>query len=305
MKKISLLFLALLVILSGCTKDSTEVPSPQVSPQAQKPARTVDISKGISENGMSFSHSFDFDLDGNPEDISMNVELTNNPDFPEAKLMISLGEYSGSLEMLDGTIDAVYACDINATDGHYDIAIITNEVSDDPRIRILEYEPELMPYVFETPPDEYGEGGTYQELWLGYAVSYYFNVNDDNTVTIEEQTPSRGMWSVYKTYKIEYRGLMEIPPERYEILPDFMARQLTYDAGMDADEKAMWEKGFIKAYTDYPDENVIIKAGEYIKPVYDDGKNKVLVKKENGDALWIDLELNLYDFNPHFFFLAG
>ncbi len=306
MKK--LLVLALCLVLSGCNIPGSNAVNDTDTNENTLP-RTIDISKGISKNGESFSYSFDFDGDEIKEKIEMDLSTSENE--WEETLNVSVGEYSVTLDMLYGEIDAVYACDIDSEDGVYDLAIITIEASGDPRLRILKYNSELENYEFASLPNEYGEVGVYDDNWLGYAISYYFNVNDDDTITIEEQTPSYGMWSVYKTYKVDYITLEEIPPERYEILPDFMEK--AYLGDMSGEELDMWKKGYIKAYCDYKNDSFEIKTGEYVKPIYDDGKNNIYIEKEDGTGGWMFIgigenftrEFDPEKFNSHFFYLAG
>lgn len=314
MKRILLSILLLCFVLAGCETDvevitpSTPEPTFTVAPtETQKPssakdkrARTIDISKGISEDKQSFSYKFDFDLNQVKEEITINAFIPDS--LYEGELQVSIGDYSTKLEFIEGTIDAVYACDIDKDDGAYDIAIITCEGSGDPRIRILKYNSSLSAYEFKYSYD----GGITDDMWFGYAISYYLNVNDDNTITIEAQTPSQGMWSVMKTYRLdEHFGFFEeVKPKQYKILPDFMEGRSQH-LDMTSEEKDMWEKGYIKAYIDYDGNNFTIEKGEYIKPLYDDGNDHILVEKENGEQGWMTLSYDLYSFNQHYFYLAG
>ena len=309
MKK--LLALVLCLVLAGCSfpaKDifiTDDAKSDKETKAASLP-RNIDASSGISKDGRTFSYIFDFDGDQEKESVKMKTSYSE--DTYEGEISVTIGNYSRTLDMMDGRIDAVYICDINTSDGVYDIAIITNEVSDDPRVRILNYNPTLDCYVFETTLDEYGESRTYEDHWLGYAINYYFNVNDDDTITMEEQTPSYGMWSVYKTYEVDHQGLSEIVPEKYEILPDFMEDGVYFE-NMEPYELEMWNKGYIKAYCNYKNESFEIEKGEFVKPIYDDGDNNIYVEKENGKGGWMDIDYakgyNPMEFNSYFFFLAG
>lgn len=297
-RNIFVILLTLCMIITSCSYgvDSN-------SDNAVTWLRTTDISSGIKNNGRAFSHDCDLDFDGKNETVTM--EVVQDPEEPwEAYLVVSAGEFKTELPMIDGVIDRVYACDIDIHDGVFDIAVITNEASDDPRIRIMKYNKDFPLYEFRFNDD----GGINQEVWLGYAISYYFNVNADNTITIEMQTPSYGMWSVYKTFAQNDLGTFEeVFPEHYEILPDFMEKAYTED--MNSKELEMWKKGFIKAYSHYDDGALSIKKDEYVKPIYDNGKNKVYVKKEDGTGGWMNIDYakryNPAEFNQYFFFLAG
>lgn len=267
--------------------------------------RTRDISGSITDNGSAFySHNIDLDFDGKNETITMEVVPDEEKTW-ESSLNITAGEFKATLPMIDGVIDAVYVCDINTEDGVLDLGIITDEASDDPRIRIIKYENGLPLYQFWSDD---GSGEVYDDLWLGYAVSYYFNVLDNDRITLEMQTPSYGMWSVYRTFQRDDSGVFcEVIPEHYEILPDFMEKAYTED--LNGDELDMWNKGYIKAYYDYTYQSFEVKTGEYIKPIYDDGNNKIYVEKEDGTGGWICIDYaqgyNAIEFNQKFFYLAG
>ena len=149
--------------------------------------------------------------------------------------------------------------------------------------------------------------------WLGYAVNYYFNVNNDGTITLEEQTNSPGMWSIYRTYKRDDMGVFrEVKQESYDILPDFMENNYRIDPSahnaITGNELYMWKKGYIKAYITYTDNGFTIYAGEYFKPLKDNDNNKLYVEKEDGSAAWINIEYSKFDglhMNEAFFFMAG
>ena len=135
-----------------------------------------------------------------------------------------------------------------------------------------------------------------------------FKILDNNAIVLEMQTPSHGMWSVFKTFKQNDNGVFEeVIPDRYEILPDFMEKAYTED--LSPDELDMWKKGYIKANCDYKYKDFEIKDGEFLKPLYDDGNNKIYVEKENGQGGWISCDYdegyNIYMLNQNFFFLAG
>lgn len=266
-------------------------------------ARTIDISEGVSDDGSSFYYSCDLNYDGVDENISMNVIWTG--DY-ECYLELSIGDEDKELELIDGFIEKVYSCDINENDGIRDIAIITNEVSSDPRIRILSYSDGLEAYNFSEEyeyEEEISDG-----KWIGYACSYYFNVNDDDTITIEEQTNSCGMWSVYRNYELNNGTFKEIIRDEYEILPDFMEREY-FPENISSEEKEKWKDGYVKAHCSYSNESISISEGEYIKPLYDDDNDKLYVEKENGETGYIDLYYNSgfngFEFNEMFFYLAG
>ena len=294
MKKFfSLLSLFMCLALAGCTPGDENTPP-----------RTRDVSGSITDNGRAFhSQNLDLDSDGKNETVTMEVVLDEEMPW-EASLNITAGEFKTVLPMIDGVIDAVYFCDIDIKDGVKDLAIITDEASDDPRIRIVKYAEDMPLYQFKLNDD----GGIYDDLWLGYAVSYFFNVNDNDALTVEMQTPSYGMWSVYKTFQRNDNGVFEeVVPEYYEILPDFMEK--AYKEELSDTELEMWKKGYIKAHCDHIYESFEIKSGEFVKPIYDDGNNKIYVEKEDGSGGWMSIDYaqgyNPSEFNQNFFFLAG
>ena len=260
---------------------------------------TDDISREIKK-GISFEEEYELDFDDEDEEI--NVKIVKASDYEE-KMVITAGEYEREIETFDAVIEKVYVCDIDTEDDVKDIAIITCEVSGDPRMHILKYEKNLPVYKFNT-------GEILDSCWLGYATSYYFNVDDDGIITMEEQTSSNAMWSVLKTYRLDSAGVFnEEVPEYYEILPDFMEEGYANEELM-GEEKEKWQRGYAKAYAKYSGEDIVIEEGEYFKPVYDDGNNRIYIEKENGEKGWIpipgyDINKGRNELNEYLFFVAG
>lgn len=265
--------------------------------------RTIDISQGIENDGQSFSYLCDLDYDGNNESISINLvsEGENNE-----MLEVAIGDKQIQFDSYFSRIEKVYSCDIVEEDKTRDIAIITNEESGDPRIRILSYKNELQAYSFS---NKYEEDGVDDCRWLGYACSYYFKVNDDGTISIEEQTNSAGMWSINKKYELKDGIFEEILYDKYIILPDFMEKRDYFGEDVTDEEKEKWKAGYIKAYCSYSNESISIEEGEYLKPLYDNDKNRIYIEKENGEAGFLDVsynsDLDRSAFNDMFFYLAG
>lgn len=302
MKKMLLLTLILGFVIGGCSTDNANITEPETK---QKGPRTENISTGINSEKTKFHYSYDFDSDGNDEMIKITV-----PDYTgevsEEYIDISIGDYHQKFDVFEGMLEEVYICDIDATDEKKDLAIITYEGSGDPRIRILSYAPNLPAYHFYN--DWTGESE--DSMWLGYAVNFYFNVNDDDSITLEMQTPSQGMWSVYRTFAQDKSGVFtENKPEYYEILPDFMEDSYIYTDDFNPvseEEKEMWRKGYIKAYKTLSSKNFVINADEYFKVLFDSGDEEIYIEKENGEAAWVKLENDkFYGLNDYFFYLAG
>ena len=195
---------------------------------------------------------------------------------------------------------------MDTSDDVMSIAIITCEVSGDPRLRILKYNAAMTPSMFKMNTAD----GPYTEdsLWLGYAVSYYFNVNDDDSVTVEEQTDSAGMWSVYKTYRLSGGYYTEVVPKSYEVLPDFMEKRFLYGGSLSGEELTKWNQGYVKAYAEYAGQGITLYPGDYFKVISDDGKNNLSIEKENGETGRINVDYsnpNRYSLNEFYFYLAG
>ncbi len=299
MKKLLLVIFVLSVIfcVTSCVGDIENI----TDTEKHEYPRTENISAGIKNDGAEFEYSADFDFDGKKEEIEIDFENSNKYDWV-SKMEISVGDYEFSAEVEGSCVEAVYICDIDENDGVRDLVVITNEMSDDPVVRIMKYEAGLTRYSFISDYDS----EPVDQKWIGYAVSYYFNVNDDDSITMEEQTPSAGMWSVYKTYYKNSDGhFEEKKPEYYEVLPDFMKRG-AYE-NLTGEEMTKWNSGYILARTDYTSNGFTLYKGEYFKVLYDDGENNLYVEKENGDAAWINIGYGMerHELNESFFFLAG
>ena len=295
------MFLTMCLVLTGCGDDEGTSRRKKKKDDDESAPRTIDVSENLTDHDY-FEYEFDFDGDGTEEEIK--IDYTKSPENEWLSQMnVTIGDYEKSIDVDGSWIEKVYICDIDTTDDTYDLAVIANEMSSDPVIRIFAYDGALSQYEFRTQ-----DFGVFEEQWLGYAVSYYFNVNEDDTITLEMQTPNSGMWSVYRTFERDEYGIFcEVIPEKYEILPDFMERAFTDD--LTDEEIEMWEDGYILAHTDYDCDGFSIETGEYIKPLYDDGENKIYVEKKNGTGGWIDIgyesDFDRYNFNFNFFYLAG
>lgn len=301
-----ILVLSLMLMLTSCLeikkkRDRKEML--HIEEKVDMGERTVDISDGIENNGQSFSYSCDLDYDGIDDEIS--IEIIPSGEYEEV-IKIVAGKNEIQFESFFASIKKVYSCDITEGDKTRDIAIITCEESGDPRLRILSYKNELQPYTF---PDKYESDGEADCNWLGYACSYYFKVNDDDTLTIEEQTDSVGMWSVNKRYEFKDGVFKEIPYDKYVILPDFMSDREFFGENVTDEEKEKWKSGYIKAYIPFSNESISINEGEYIKPLYDNNKDRIYIEKESGETGYIDVgydsSFERYAFNDMFFYLAG
>jgi|GEM_PF-3913748 len=297
MKKLMALLLTVVLALSLVACGSGISP---LGNNKKTTSRTEDISDGIKNQGDYYFYSYDLDFDGEKEEIEIEVDELDDWEY---ELNVRIGNYEKTVELYFGSIEAVYACDIDTNDNAMDIAIFTCEESGDPRVRIFKYDENLTLYEFYKETYD-GDREIYDCCWTGYAINYYLNVNDDDTITIEEQTSSAGMWSVHKTYKRGAKGRFEeIKPEKYEILPDFM-NEGCYTDEINGKEKSMWNKGFIKAYVDYE----FINEGEYFKVLYDDGKDNIYIETQKGKSGWIYIGYEAegrYDLNPYYFYLAG
>ena len=257
-----------------------------------------------------YSGQYDFDFDGTNESISLNVISSNPADkWTGQNMQVTIGNRTTSVETVEASISAVYVCDIDATDGVKDIAVITTEASSDPFLRIFRYDNSLSVYKFEFKNYWDNETTILDYNGIGYVDKYYLNVNDDGSITIEEQTDSAGMWEVLKKYYRDTDGIFkELVPQYYEILPIFMENILYWSSDLTGYERTMWEKGYIKSNVKYQSNGFTINKDEYFKVMYDDGNDHIYVVKENGNAGWIYIGYdadNRYKINDRFFYLAG
>jgi len=334
MKKLSLILILCIVLstFTGCIplnpfdktadtateelppEDKKEVEEPKDKEKVSKPkenkgARTIDITEGLAEDGLSFDYDYDMDFDGSKEKIHIEAEgFETWGDSTDDNLKVTLGEYTGDFEIWEGTIKKVYACDLDAKDGLMELAIFTNEVSDDPRVRILKYDSDLTPAMFRFEDFE-GNIRIDDCNWIGYAFTYYLNVLGDYVFTLEEQTQSAGMWSVYRTYELKDGAYEVIPETNREVLHNFVEESYGSFGPVVPEELEKWKEGhYIKAYVEYPGDGITLYPGDYFKVVLDDDNHNIMVEKETGEKGWINIsyENPLRDkLNMNYFYLAG
>lgn len=308
MKKFCLL-MSVAMLLSGCSNiEPAEKPDIVDEP---KP-RTVILNETDTQNYVfrdRFQDKFDFDSDGNKEQIYIDIIDTGwssgkSEEFPY--MLVNIGDRVVKTQIEDdGFIMMVYACDIDVNDGVYDLAVITEELSADPRIRIFRYDENLTPYSF-------GERDYNNSMWIGYVDRCYFNVNDDNTITLRCGSDA-GMWDKMETYTLNENGeFEEIKPEKgyYEILADHVNTGGwgdDYDP-MTEEERLKLRDGYIMAHCKCSNEQITLNKGDYFKVLYEDFNGNIYIEKETGEGGWIKLDIsdNLrYELNSHFFYMAG
>lgn len=302
MKKIAIFLVAaiLLSILAGCNNTPKKVSEPRVKLLYE------DEGDGLIFD--SWTGYFDFDNDETKERVKVRVLDPDDKSYSQY-LNVKIGEFETTIEGVDRVhVEAIYGCDIDPNDGAWDLAVFTIEQSADPRVFIFKYNENLEPYVF-WGTDYNGEEAGENCYWLGYIDKPYFDITADNKIILRTQTGSRGMWYVNRIFSLDDRGrISEEKQELYEILPDFMLNSSLADE-FNAEEKQMWDKGYIKANISLDGNSIDLMQGEYFKVLYDDDNNNLFIEKENGENGWINLDsqdvTTFIDLNLAFFFMAG
>lgn len=253
-----------------------------------------------------FFGSHDFDFDGISENISIEIISPTDDTWVDQTARITIGNKSTVIDTTGAGIDAVYACDIDKTDGHKDLAVIMTEYSGDPNLRIFKYIDGLGRYEFQVQDWE-GKIYQYDSYGTGYIDNCYFNVNDDDSISLECQTSSPGMWDVIRTfYRDDYNVFVELKPSFYTVLDNFMVSRSEFFREVSSYEKSMWNKGYMRAYNTYSSNGFTIYKDEYFKVIYDDGNSCLFVEKQNGQSGWIYIDYSAYnDLNPQYFAVAG
>jgi len=303
MKRIGLVLLVICLLTMVCT-GCQELATRSEMPEGVR-YRVLSIYSG--EGLRDFTGAYDFDFDGENEDIKLHIQDNNDDPWDGGEVMeLSIGAYKAEIESYGAELVAAYVTDLNLNDNVMDLALFTVEGSSDPVLRIFNYENELPMWAFECFDKDEKSWKTEPVHWLGYASSFVMDIDDYGTVTIEEQTSSVGMWSVYKNYKMENGVLKEVVAEQYEILPDYMDKEF-YAEILEAEEYTKWKQGYIKAYKAYANAELSIAEGSYFKVLYDDGMNHIYVETEAGQSGWIDIDYNAFDreIHPYYFGLAG
>ncbi len=289
MKKLCKMGMAMLLFL--CLTACATLPKQQCDNKKQTHPRVVKLFAPEAADNVNYQGNYDFDADGQPEEIELAISSVTDPWYDE-------------------TIAGVYAFDMDTSDGLLDLGVVTVEYSADPALRIFRYNADLTQHSFASyNHDENGYTEPFDRFGLGYAINYYFAFDDAGVLTVESQTESSGMWSIYKTYKADANGVWtEVLKEKYEILPDFFTMHAKGWHPEEPAEAEMWHKGYVKAYIDYSNSEMTLKAGEYFKPLYDDRKNNIYIEKENGEGGWMNIDYTSFNreaLNTYFFSVAG
>ena len=222
----------------------------------------------------------DVNSDGQYENVKLSSSNIGEWGDLSARLTVGLASSGDFLnDMQAYAISAVYLMDIVPNDGAKEIAIFSLCYSDDPMVMIFRCNGSSVKAIkFDTWDKWEGKSVKEPDFWLGYADAFPFTLHDDGSFTLQTQTESWGMWDIYTTYKINWEGnIVLIPQDYYEVVP------------------STWSYG-VNNYGYYPVNQTLTGRGvniykrEYIKPIYDDNKDHIYIRKNNGSEGWLTIE---------------
>ncbi len=291
MKKLTLVFLALILCLSGCAnKKNDDIKAPDKPEEVLDPAKMCNLLWERSDTGTdSVILKDDLDSDGIEEEIVVRVN--------DGALEISSDRYSySSGNAYISTLSKVYALDMDPGDGITELAVLTVEDSDDSCLRVLKVTDGNMGALgFKS------DGGNIAECFFtGYDQALY--VNDKNILTLSERGRV-GMWSLEVSFKLN-DGIFEkideserkvVYPSYGEIANLLSAKQMMESGYVLNEEEYLLlkEKGMAVAHADFDpaagEEMMPLKINDVFSVVSETDDGKVKIKKENGEEGYIDL----------------
>ncbi len=224
----------------------------------------------------NLSYSDDMDSDGITENIELKI--TGKDEYDSINASLKIGDaYISDITNASETwsIEAVYLVDLVPNDNAKEIAVYFMCYSGDPELYIYRYNNgTIKPMTFKRW-ESWDNKYIYDDVfYTGYVEAYIFDINDDGTFMLQEQTDSIGMWDVYVPYRINSEGIIErVYKDSYEVV---------YGSSYGENE---W--GFWYANTNLIGYGMPIYAGEWIRPVADDMNGNILIEKSNGTKGWI------------------
>lgn len=300
MKKIflSLLALVLFLMFTGCgTKDFKS-----------------ELLFENSENIKSTSVSYDINSDGEAEKIEFTVTddgylVLNSPD---GSIDLGFGELYN--------LHAVYGLDLDTKDGCKELALFTEEVSDDTFLRILRLNEEGF-YTLNFVFGDYVADSAY----IGYKAD--LAVSGKNKIKTSERG-SFGMWSVEAEYTFDGEKFVKVKKDIKEIVRSSYAYYedekvaeemgedlINYGFILDKSEVELLKGGYVLAHEDFNGEElkcphgdaVRLLKGDIFKITKEAADGFIYIEKKGGKSGWVyfgDFTDNRNDVSPLAFFMA-
>ena len=233
----------------------------------------------------TWTGAYDFDFDGIPEEIFVEIKDTDGVrkglDSDDSFVKVSVGGKTVEFRSYITGLRHIAVCDLNLNDGTKDLGIMFR--TDTSAVYCFyKYGETLQSYKFG------------KNTSIGSRLYYDYELENDE-LKIKMDSDTGYMWPIDVTYvKSDTDDLLFVKKgvPYYEIPKSYMGdtpRVSDIGREIDAVEKEMWKKGYIKARCDgdYIGENIIIKSGEYFKVMYDSGNGYVFIEKLSGESGWI------------------
>ncbi len=242
-------------------------------------------------------YSDDMDSDGEDERIELKITGTTVNDGITASLKIGQAYINNIIpSTTTWSIDAVYFADLTPNDNAKELAIYTLSDSDDPELYIYRYsQGKIEPLTFKIW-ESWDNKYSYRSSWYtGYIETYVFDVNDDGSFTIQEQTDSFGMWDVYVPYKLNESNVIErVQKDSYPVVAN---------TSYGYNEWGFWYVD--KTLTGY---GLPLYSGDWIKPIADNMNGNILIEKNDGTTGWVIRNwdnFSLFEGCSRLFWMAG
>lgn len=291
MKKIILaLALVSIVFSSGCRKDTPENESAE---NTGKNGYSFCLLWESAETGADVAEvSYDIDGDGKDDEI----RIIKN----DGSLKIEALDKAYTCDGIEiNLIEKVYGLDLDADTPGNQIAVITDEWSDDGIIRIFDFGEDIAPIGFAGDDEEDIRDFT------GVGYDREISVTGKNVIT-SSCRGSYGMWSLGISYEL-YDGVFhkieqeerEVVYPSYRLITDYQNEEELLEYGYisgDEEYKSLTEKGMALAAADYDpaggrnegDGIISLKKGEYFKVTKENKDGRIYIVKDNGEEGYID-----------------
>lgn len=276
------------VFATGCGKDCNEN---NVGSNTQKCGYSSKLLWERPENAIE-TVEVSFDIDGDSKDDIIHIRLKDGCLEIEAldKAFISEESEINSIEKVFGIV-------LDASNPNNQIAVITNEWSDDAMIRVFDFGKDLAPIPF------YGDNGAMDFVGAGY--DRELSVADKNVISFSRRG-MYGMWSLGVSYELKDGAFYEIKQEEreviypsYRLLTDHMTEEELLEYGFIScteEYNSLMENGMALAAADYDpaegksegDGIISLNKGEYFKVTRENEDGRIYIVKDSGEEGYID-----------------
>ena len=315
-KIIFLLITAMLFSFSGCGKkvesdDGEPLPkkvSPKVETQekVEKKAETgwtSDLEVIYKTSNCYDLAEFEETCNVNGKKYKVDITLDDEQDGVYSSAILSINDASCKIE--DESFFGLYYVALAELEGE-DIILFTGYLSYNdwtPLVTCIYDGKDLEPLATGVDYD----GG--DDVCIGFSPEKGIELTDYSDFKMWVRTSSRAMWEIEKTFTVREDRIVTQQEDRYKVnIKEFLKPYYSYEEFIEwhdisREEYDKLNEGYVMCHDDYAG----MKEGTYFTVLYDDERDNIYIKTDNGEEFWAEIPeySDGQEIAPLLFYMAG